>query len=421
MKKTITQSLMTFAILTSGVCQAGAAEAISIEDLIGAALQNNPEIRWYEAAIAEGRANLTAAGQWENPQVSMSAGINHATSGGITSNGHIMAAGLSQKIEFPQRIQLRKAIANGDMRLGEIGLENFRVTIGNRIRESVFGFQSSELQEQAAAESASRTADLLEGLAQRDPAGVAPLLQRRVLESQLLRLQQDILQHRKEATGHRLEVEYLTGLSSEKVTQIQPLSPNFPEIPGDEILIEMAQRQNFEVLYQVEEIAQQGYRVKLAQHERWPEVSLQPFATRQTGGGPQNMVGLGFSLPLPLWNRNEGAIEGAKAKEAQLQASLASTLRRVQRDLTQQSQGYRAVRAQMQSWSSGALEEFKKAAEMADRHFRLGAIDITTYLELQSRNTEAITELLMLRAEAYQHLLEIELLAGQSMNLSIQP
>lgn len=61
------------------------------------------------------------------------------------------------------------------------------------------------------------------------------------------------------------------------------------------------------------------------------------------------------------------------------------------------------------------IGEFESSAELADRHFRLGAIEVSTYIELQTQYLEASEALLEQRNDAYGHLLEIELLLGRSL------
>jgi cobalt-zinc-cadmium efflux system outer membrane protein len=383
----------------------------NVEGMIAAALAENPEIAWYEAQLEIGRGQLKTAGARQNPTVSIGAGHKRVNAGGI-DNGYAFTASMSQRIEFPQRIQLRKAIANGQIELSRLGLEKLRATIGNRIRAAAFGWQSARERAEAADRVARRTAGLLEALTQRDPAGVAPLLEQRVIEAHLVQLKRQARTFAREAAEHRREMNYLAGLPLESTTPLQAMRPALPELATDARLMELAETNNFDLRFHIEEIGQQGFRVKLARHERWPSVTLSPFFMRETGGGSENIVGLGFSVPLPIWNRNEGRIETAEARREQLQASVGVTLRRLHRDLAAHAAGYRAVREQMGDWNESAFDEFKRAAEMGDRHFRLGAIEVATYLELQTQYLEAIDALLEQKEEAYEHLLELELLTG---------
>lgn len=397
--------------------EAGAAElktAGDIDQLVARALAENPEIRFYETQIDLGHAELKSAGTRANPTLSMGGGHKQVNSGGI-SNGYAFTASVAQRIEFPQRIQLRKSIANGQIELARLGLEQFRAIIANRIRAAAFGRQAANERAGVAESVAQRTSGLLQALTQRDPAGVAPLLERRVIEARLVQLKRQARGFVSEAEQHRRELNYLVGSPLTADFPFSPMRPALPEIPTDEALFTMMETNNFDLRFHSEEIAQQGFRVKLARHERLPEVTLQPFFARETGGGSENIAGLGFSLPLPLWNRNKGRIDAAKARENQLRASFEATVRKLHRDLVFHSESYRARKRQLADWSAKSVEEFKKAAELGDRHFRLGAIEVSTYLELQTQYLDAIDSLLELKEEAYEELLELELLTGASL------
>ncbi|HEV8712916.1 MAG TPA: transporter, partial [Candidatus Binatia bacterium] len=54
----------------------------------------------------------------------------------------------------------------------------------------------------------------------------------------------------------------------------------------------------------------------------------------------------------------------------------------------------------------------RKAAELADRHYRLGAVPIAAYVELQKQYLEAIEALLDTRREALDAGQQLELLTG---------
>ena len=56
----------------------------------------------------------------------------------------------------------------------------------------------------------------------------------------------------------------------------------------------------------------------------------------------------------------------------------------------------------MAKWRPESVAEFRQAAELADRHYRLGAVPIATYVELQKQYLEAVEALLETRREALE-------------------
>ena len=70
------------------------------------------------------------------------------------------------------------------------------------------------------------------------------------------------------------------------------------------------------------ELEQQGFRVELAHNERYPSVTIGPYYSEEKSNGKDRFVGVGVSLPLPLWNHNRGNVETAAARQEQAQTSL---------------------------------------------------------------------------------------------------
>ena len=74
--------------------------------------------------------------------------------------------------------------------------------------------------------------------------------------------------------------------------------------------------------------------------------------------------------------------------------------------------GYASHREELARWRADSVEQFRSAADLADRHYRLGAVPATTFVELQKQYTEAVEALLETRRQALEEAQEIEQLSG---------
>jgi outer membrane protein TolC len=74
------------------------------------------------------------------------------------------------------------------------------------------------------------------------------------------------------------------------------------------------------------------------------------------------------------------------------------------------------LRKAIAKWRAESVEEFRSAAELADRHYRLGAVPIATYVELQKQYLEAVEALLDTKREALEAGQEIQRLTGLDFN-----
>jgi cobalt-zinc-cadmium efflux system outer membrane protein len=164
------------------------------------------------------------------------------------------------------------------------------------------------------------------------------------------------------------------------------------------------------------ELEQQGLEVSLARNERYPALSVSPFYAQEKAGERETVVGLGFSVPLPLTNRTRAGVDIAEAKRRQAEAALVVAQRALERDVITAFQTFQAKVANHAQWKPDAAEKFREAAELADRHFRLGAVPLATYVELQGAYLDAVEALLDTQREALEAGQQLQLLTGLEFN-----
>jgi cobalt-zinc-cadmium efflux system outer membrane protein len=66
----------------------------------------------------------------------------------------------------------------------------------------------------------------------------------------------------------------------------------------------------------------------------------------------------------------------------------------------------------MALWKDDAAVKFSDAAALADRHFRLGAVPMSTFVELQDKYLEAAEAINEARTQALEAALTLEELTG---------
>ena len=177
-----------------------------------------------------------------------------------------------------------------------------------------------------------------------------------------------------------------------------------------------ARTNNFELRMRQVELEQQGFKVSLAKKEAYPAFTLGPYLSQERAADREQQVGVALSLPLPFWNRHQGSIETATARRKQAETSMYATQRAIERNILEKAFTYQTKVAEMAKWRPESVDEFRKAAELADRHYRLGAVPIATYVELQKQYLEAVEALLDTRREALEAGQQIQLLSGIEFN-----
>ncbi len=392
----------------------GAAEAVRLDALVAQALAENPELKFYEAEIDAAKGGRRAAGAWANPDVSGEVGRKRVR-GDVSAEGTAWAVSVQQSFEWPGRVSLRKAIADRQVQFAEAGLGQFRAALAAQVRHKGYALFAAQRRETAAGEIAARGEELVATIVQREPAGVAPLVEMRAIEAAVITQRRAASEAAHEALEALFELNQLRGRPIGERLLILESASNFLELPAVEELIRRAAAGNFELRQRGIELAQQGFKVRLSENEAWPGITLGSQFSTEKAGEKETVAGVSISLPLPLWNRNAGNIAAAKARELQAQTSLRLMQRDIERKLRTHAADYALHRKEMARWNPKVAEQLREAATLADRHYRLGAVPLATYLEVQSSYLEALEAIYATQADALNALAEIELLTGTKL------
>ncbi len=395
-----------------------AAETVSLDDLTVDITRQNPELQFYREEISAAQAALRVAGSPNNPELSLQAGHKrtHDSAGVLAGEGTAWSVSLSQTFEWPGRLALRKAIANRDVALAELGLARFQSALTTRARTLAFGLFAAQEKAVAAAEVAERFRNLKDTFLARDTAGLTPLLDTRVIEAQELALQRRATEAGLAAQAALVELNQLRGLPVQ--TPLRPAGAKllFHSAPPLDDLLAAARENHFEFRAKKLELEQQGFAVQLAQNERRPAFTVSPYVSRESSDSRDTTVGLGLSVPLPLSSRNRSAVDGAEARRRQAGAAMQIAQREMEREVIAAAQTFAAKREETERWAPESADKFRDAAALADRHYRLGAVPLATYVGLQTAYLDAVDALLDTKRETLEAGLRLQLLTGLNFN-----
>ena len=404
--------------VVASVSYAASDETASLDALVAEALAHNPEAMVYRAEIAAAKGERRTAGEWHNPEVTTDLGVKLVRDfpGNSIGNGPMWTLSATQTFEYPVRIALRKAIANHQIALAELGLEGFRTGLAARIRSVAFRGALSQTKADAASEISKRLDDLLAILSQRPVAGVAPQLDLRIVEASAIALKRRPIEARREIQTAIYELNQLRGARIDAPLGLPKLDLRVPEIPTVSTLLVSARARNYDIRTHVLELEQQGFKVKLALNERWPAVRVGPFAHNERADTNEYQFGIGVTLPLPLWNKNAGKIETAKARAAQAEAALTTIVREVERKVSDAEFVYRSRREEAQKLQISILPQMREAAELAERNYRAGALPIATYTEVQKQYLDSLDAFSAAQAGAVEARQQLEQLTATRLD-----
>lgn len=416
-----TLGLMLLALAGGARAQSASAEAapvVSLPMLVSEITAKNPELAFYEAELDATKAGRKLAGTRENPELSVSVGRKRVTdpSGALAGEGTAWSVSVSQTFDWPGRLALRKAIANQDIALAELGLARFKAALASRARTLIYGLHAAHERAAAAAEVAARYQSLRELFLAREPGGITPLLETRVIEAQELTLQKRATEAQLAVQAALVELNQLRGLPVDTTITVAPVKLALGSTPDLDSILSAARENNFEFKAAKIELEQQGLVVSLARHEGRPSFTVSPYLSQEKAGDKERTFGIGLSVPLPVSGRAGANTAAAEARRRQAETAVLVAQRNMEREVITATHRLAAKLAESAKWTPDAARKFRDAAELADRHYRLGAVPISTYVELQNSYLEAIEALYETQQEALDAAGTLQLLTGLELN-----
>ncbi len=415
---TVKPRLLLLIALSAGALHASSSTSVSLEALVANVVANNPELKFYEAEIDAAKAGRRSAGAPADPELSIDAGRKRVRDsvGVIAGEGTAWSVSVTQTFEWPGRLGLRKAIANRQIELAELGLARFRAALASRARVLTYALQVAEEKAAATKEVAARYQVLRETFLARDPAGITPQLETRVIEAQELALKRRATDAELAAKAALVELNQLRGAPVDTPIEMAGAQMTFHQPPTLAQLLSSAREKNFEFRMKRVELEQQGLEVSLARNERYPAVSVSPFYSEEKAAERESVVGIGVSVPLPLTNRTRANVDLSEAKRRQAETAMLVAQRDMEREVITTFQKFEASLSATAQWQPEAAQKFREAAELADRHYRLGAVPLATYVELQGAYLDAVEAILDTKRDALEAGQQLQLLTGLEFN-----
>lgn len=395
--------------------QEQAGTAMSLDALAGDVLAKNPERQFYQQQIALAGVERDAAGRWADPEVVVEFGQRRADdvgTGALIGEGASYAVSVIQPIEFGGRIALRRAIAERQVSLARIGLQQFDATLTARVRSLGYGLFAADEKAAAARAVAARMRTLARVIVSRDPAGPAPQLEAASLQASAISAERTAAAADATANSILYELNQLRGAPYTARIRIVRPDMNLPDLPSGATLAASASANNFELLSLRAQFEQQGLNVDLVRKSRIPTLGIGPYVDRARSDIVERSYGVRLSTTLPIWNRQAGPVAAEQGKQAQANAALIEAERRIAREVFDQAAQYDAKRAALASWNATSAQHFAETAAAADRNYQLGAIPLATYTQMQQAYIDATNAMLDTRREAIEALLQLRALNG---------
>lgn len=374
----------SFACLLIAFADSATASGVTLDGAVRQALANNKDLRAAYFEVEKARGRLLQAGLWPNPELEIARRTDRLFN---DDREGAISADFMQAFPLAGRLRLATNAARVDV-------ARAMVEIRNRERLLIGEVQKAFIEVLAAGErTAFREAQVKSGqelvtlAGQRLAAGQASSVEANTAQIEIVRLQQEIA---------LIEVDRKTSLNSLRLRLGLP--PNAPlSLEGS--LGQVAQKLaaapvpgNAAALRpDVQELALAGDRARadalLARAEAWENIRAGLSIERETEanetGGTDKMgfLGMRVSVPLPLWNRNQGRVAEQLATASQAQAQIEALKLTIRLEIETARERARLLKDVLGSYNQQVLPLLQQSTETLRSGYAAGQTNLADIVQ----------------------------------------
>ena len=396
-------------------------EPITIEQAVQEALANNANLLAERLNVPLATARLVTARLRPNPVLTLDGDYLDVLGTGFSpANGAGPAEG-SARVDFafegPGKRAGRVAVAELARSVAELNLQNAMrgviLDVQNAFVDVLLAKETLAL-----AESNQKT---LEGVVEANRQRAQPGEQS---AADLLRARLAAMQFRNDAANaasrlhsarHRLEL--VMGRSAfvhlfdvkgpmrrdQEHVEIQPLRARAQELRPDILSVMRDQARSAADL-----------KLQLAQGKIDYTVGTQ-FHRQQSPTGTGNSLGLFLSMPLPVFNRNQGEVERARLEYRQLEQRLRAARNSAAADVESTYEQYAIATTMLSNLETDMLEQSRQIRGTAEESYRAGKVSLLEFLDAQRAYTDTMQSYNDARANYARSLYAMEAATGQNV------
>lgn len=383
------------------------ARPLSLEQALSEAREKSLELRLAEAELAVARADLKAARlRSYNPEAGFSIGPSTNADTTLTS----YQVGVSQTLELGGKRGHRTAAAERRVEAADARLARSREVVSGRVRRA-FGLALVAQARVSTAIEADSVAALLRSAAEeRLSLGAGTQLEVNVASAAAARERRARFQAEQDLTSALLELGSAVGLpASDPIAPEGEIPQAFAPGRSEDELVRLALERRPDLAAFRAEVAAAESEQRLARSLAWPDPTI-----GVSGGQAEDfrVLEFGFAIPLPLWNRGQGA--RAQAGATLDRARFAETLarREAEREVRNAYRALASAVAAKQAFDRDVVDRLRENLALAEESFRAGKIGLLIYNGVRRDLVEARLDYLDAVAEVIERSAALALAVG---------
>ncbi len=386
-------------------------EALTLRQALAFALEKNPELAAFSWDVRIGEARLLQGGLRPNPVVTLD-------SEDITGTGEYSGGGsseftlqLGQLIELGGKRAARMKAAALERDLSGWDYETKRIAVLSQTAQDFLEALREQRRLALAEETIRLAQQVVETVTARVKAAATPAEEATKAEVALasVQIERDQIARALVAARQRLAANW--GSTQPHFDRVEGDLDSVAPIPvWEELLQKVAQ--NPELARWATEIAQREAALASERAKGKPDITVGGGFRRKEENGDNTLV-LGVSIPLPLFNRNQGDIQAAQHRLARSREEQRASDVRVTTALSQAYQALAAAQAEITALKEKVLPGAQRVFESVSERYREGRYSYLDVLDAQRTLFAARSQLLRSLTDYHRAVLAIERLIGE--------
>ncbi|WP_205503940.1 TolC family protein [Rufibacter psychrotolerans] len=380
--------------------------------------ERNLPLLAQKTAIEASRAAIIQAKLFENPVLSVDQGIYNPTIGryfDVTKQGQTYVQ-LDQLFYLAGKRNKRVQVEQLNTQLTEQAYFDLLRTLRFALRTSFIELHYKMQGYNVLQERTKAVQQLVTALDGQYKKGNFPLKEITRLKALLFQLGNQQLSLLNEIQEEQAELRLLT--STPATTTLVPVvnEQTLTNIKGDQLsyahLLETAQENRYDLKAAETDVQLQQANLKLQKALAVPDLTVGANYDRQSNF-IRDYVGLNVSVPLPLWNRNQGNIKMARHEVDRSQQLLSQQQLVVENEVMQAYQKAQEAQKFYASFDPNFRQDFDRLLEGVTTSFVRRNISLIEFLDYYETYTDSITQLLELSTNRLRTLEEINFAVGK--------
>lgn len=371
---------------------------LTLDQALEEAEARSPAITAAQASVAAAQGRLRQAGFGPNPELSVEV-ENFLGSGEVSRfRGAEVTVALSQRLDLGGRRSARRSAAQAALVAAELRVLVARADLGQQVRQQFAAALTAREQLRIATDVEERALELARVAGVLVDAGREPPL--RSLRARAAAARATANRQAATATeaASRRTLAGLFGVEEPPAAVVGALNdPRFTMItPAQtlEVRLAMAELNAAEAALQQEIVARRLD----------PAIGI---GVRHLQATNDQALVAGFSLPLPIRDRNQGGIAAARAEIDAARARVNGALATSGVRISTASANLAAADLQLRALEQAAIPESREALRLAELSYRAGKIPLIELLDAQSALAAAETDLVAARLARAQAAAEL--------------